>query len=508
MLRVAIAAQAPVATAIAAELEFAGMHVSGLISVAALRDTVFEEPDVPDASTAPASSADAVWAVLDGSDVLVLESERGLLGREVLAACDRRGIRIVPLVETDEERRIAQSLGLAQTASAASPWGVLAAITGETHRAVVGAEGDVPASMPVMDAPDPAPVEDGVRWGTTVETAREGDASTVGKVLTVWGAGGSPGRSTIAIELAYELARGGRSVILVDADTQGASLALALGIADEGPGFAAACRQAGLGVLDADELHRISVPIAHSEGSLRLLTGINRPARWPELTEERVGAALRACRDWVDYVVVDVAAPLERDEEILSDLDGLRRHAAGFGALRAADLVVAVASIEPVAMARFVRGHAELRAVVGSTPIAVVANRLRPGALGVDARGQVRATLARFAGAHDVSFVPLDPRSADAAMLAAAPIAATVPKSPLVAAVRRLVGELLAGSEPVLRPSKERAGRPHSRRLRPRHPEHDDAARSHRDPSVSKSGARPRRRRAALRHTETGVAAT
>jgi len=35
--------------------------------------------------------------------------------------------------------------------------------------------------------------------------------------------------------------------------------------------------------------------------------------------------------------VVDVAAPLESDEEIMSDLDGPRRNAATRAALRAAD---------------------------------------------------------------------------------------------------------------------------------------------------------------------------
>ena len=118
MLRVTVAAAEQVANAIAAELEFAGLHVSGLISVAGLREAIFDE------AQELASQVDAVWAMLDGSDVLVVESEQGLLGRELLAACDRRGIRIVPLVETDEARRAAYSLGLTRTASSASPWGV------------------------------------------------------------------------------------------------------------------------------------------------------------------------------------------------------------------------------------------------------------------------------------------------------------------------------------------------------------------------------------------------
>jgi hypothetical protein len=81
---------------------------------------------------------------------------------------------------------------------------------------------------------------------------------------------------------------------------------------------------------------------------------------------------------------------------------------------------------------------------VGATPIAVVANRLRPGSLGIDARGQVRRSLDRFAGIRDVWFLPQDPRSADGALLAARPIADVARRSPIVSSVRRFVAEALA----------------------------------------------------------------
>ena len=226
-------------------------------------------------------------------------------------------------------------------------------------------------------------------------------------VIAVWGPAGAPGRTTVAIELAVELARGGRHVGLVDADTHAPSIALALGLADEGPGFAAACRQSELGGLDARELSRIGAPLGHS--GVDVLTGLNRPSRWPELSESRVAGALEACREWADYTVVDVAAPLERDEEIMSDLDGPRRNAATLAALRSADLVVAVAAADPLGISRFLRAYSELRATIGATRVTVVANRLRPGALGIDARGQVRRTLDRFGGVEDVWFVPQDP---------------------------------------------------------------------------------------------------
>jgi len=93
------------------------------------------------------------------------------------------------------------------------------------------------------------------------------------------------------------------------------------------------------------------------------------------------------------------------------------------------------------------------------TPIAVVANRLRPGALGIDARGQVRRTLERFGNIEAVWFVPQDPRSADAALLSARPIAEIAPKSPLTLAVRRFVGEAIAAA-PAVAPARGIRRRP------------------------------------------------
>ena len=78
---------------------------------------------------------------------------------------------------------------------------------------------------------------------------------------------------------------------------------------------------------------------------------------------------------------------------------------------------------------------------MGVTPVAVVVNRLRTGSLGIDARGQVRRTLERFAGIRDIWFLPADGRAADAALLTARPIADAAPRSPLTQAMRRFVGE-------------------------------------------------------------------
>jgi MinD-like ATPase involved in chromosome partitioning or flagellar assembly len=340
---------------------------------------------------------------------------RRTLTAELVAGCDANGVRIVPLCAGDADVRLAAAFGIGPELPVdADAWAVVDALA-------------APAA-PAAARPGPAD-----------------DSASGPRIIAVWGTAGAPGRSTLAIELAAELSRGGRHVCLADADTRAPSIALMLGLADEGPGFAAACRQAERGTLDVAELDRISTPVGVGDGRIDVLTGLNRPSRWPELSERRVTAALAVCRDWAEHTVVDVADSMERDEEIVSDLvDGPRRNAATLATLRAADLIVAVVGADPVGIARFLRAHAELRATVGGTPVAVVANRLRPGTLGIDAHGQVRRTLERFAGIRDVWFVPQDPRSVDAALLAGRPVADTAPKSPLTLAVRRLAAEAVS----------------------------------------------------------------
>lgn len=354
-------------------------------------------------------AAGAADGLLDAADALVLEATPQTLTQALVATCDRAGVRILPLCATDADARQAAAFGLAPALPVdADAWTV--------------AESLVAAVAP-QAPPSAAPAQ----------------------IVTVWGPAGSPGRSRLAIELTAELSRGGRRVGLVDADTHAPSLALMLGLADEGPGFAAACRQVERGGLDAIELDRIAVPVPVADGAMAVLSGINRPSRWPELSERRVTAALQMCRGWVEHTVVDAAAPLERDEEIVSDLvDGPRRNAATLAALRAADRIVAVLSADPVGVARFLRSYSELRGAVGNTPIAVIANKARTGALGIDAHGQVRRTLERFAGIRDVWFVPNERRSLDAALLAARPVAETAPKSALTLAVRRFAADAIA----------------------------------------------------------------
>lgn len=345
-------------------------------------------------------------------DLVLVGADRGTLSAELLQGCDDRGIRLVAIAADDRGRAHAGRVGLHEVLDASSPWS-------EVERLIAGV-----VALPARLGP-----------------AREPERGA--RVITVWGPSGAPGRTVLSIALAAELAEAGCRVMLVDADPYGGAVAASLGLLDEAPGFASACRLASSGALDRAELARLAQRSTAARGSFDVLTGLVGPGRWPELTDERVGAALDAIRGAVDAIVVDVGFSLEREEELTSDPFAPRRNAATFAALAAADRVVAVGSADPIGLARLLRGHAELLDFLEPERIDVVVNRVRASVLGIDAGAQIRQTLRRFGGIEHPVLLPNDPRATDAALLTAKTLAEAAPRSPLRAAVRGYVHDAL-----------------------------------------------------------------
>jgi len=374
-------------------------------------------------------SPTAVIEVPPGAEAIIVPATRAVLSAELISACDRAGVRILALGGADS--RLLGRLGLSEALRPeAAGWEIAAALASET------------------------------------DTAPRPQSVLPHRVIAVWGPHGAPGRSTLAIQLAVELSRRGRRTALVDTDTVAPALALLLGLSDDAPGVAAACRRAERGALDSAELTRLATTVATGGGDIEVLPGINRPSRWPELSSIRLRATLGACREWSEETIVDVAAAFDADEEVTYDLAGPRRHAATTASLNEADLIIAVASADPLGISRFVREHAELRRLTAPTPVVVVVNQVRPGPLGIDARGQVRRTLERFAGITDVVFLPFDQRAADAALLHARPMTDVAPRSSFLAAVRRLASTLFPADAASATADSSRGSSPVVRRLR------------------------------------------
>ncbi|WP_174774817.1 regulator [Cryobacterium sp. HLT2-28] len=379
-----------------------------------------------------ATVSDLLDVLSEGTpDVVIAGAARDTLSAGLIAACDARGIRLIALAETDADRRHAVGLGLFEVLDASAAWS-------EIQSLIIGGI-VIPSRIE-----DPSPPVAASRTGSArAGTARTGTART-GTVIAVWGPAGSPGRTTLAINIAAEIAAAGHTVVLADIDTYSGSVAPTLGMLDEAPGFAAACRLAGSDSLTRSELERIAQRYASPSGAFWVLTGIGRPSRWPELSGERVTRTIDALRHWVDYVVLDTGFSLESDEEISSDLFAPRRNAATLAGLRECDHVVACGLADPVGMSRFLRAWVDLAEVITTDRVSVVMNRVRSSAVGLDPRGQVVQALRRFGGIESAVLVPQDQQGADAAVLAGRTLRDAAPKSPARVRIRRFVrAELL-----------------------------------------------------------------
>lgn len=277
-----------------------------------------------------------------------------------------------------------------------------------------------------------------------------------GSIVAVWGPTGAPGRTTVAVALADELARIGCASLLVDADVYGGVIAAVLGLLDESPGLAAACRQAASTRLDAAALAGLCWQLTPT---LRVLTGIPRAERWPELRASSVGSVLGAARGLADFTVVDCGFSVESDEELSYDTLAPRRNGATLAVLDAADVIMAVGAADPIGLQRLVRGLAELRDAEIAAPIWVVLNKVRRGVVPGDPRTELSAALDRFAGRRPAALLPYDVEALDAALAVGKALGETRPNSALRQAVLELAAAL-AG----VPPTKRRRGRarPHA----------------------------------------------
>ncbi|WP_409483550.1 CpaE family protein [Arsenicicoccus dermatophilus] len=351
-------------------------------------------------------------------DVVLLAAR--LRGLDLSAVRDLRlrSVGVVGVVSPGEEADEAglRQLGVSTLVPAdAAPADLYAAVVAALARTAAAPPADHPVgAADLADAASRAPEPEGR-----------------GRVVTVWGPHGAPGRTTLAVNLAIELGRAEVRTLLVDLDTHAASVAQHLAVLDEAPGLAAACRAAEHGTLDRLSLARLAPEVATG---VRVLTGIPAADRWPEVRSAAVERILDVARLEHDLVLVDCAASLDDDEELSYDTLAPRRNMATLTALEVADEVLAVGAADPVGLQRLVRGLHELRSRAVE-PGTVVVNKLRSAAVGPRAGERVGGLLERFAGVGQLRLLPFDPDAADRALLAGVGLGEAAPGSPLALAV-------------------------------------------------------------------------
>ncbi|MFP5253199.1 MAG: CpaE family protein [Actinomycetes bacterium] len=272
-----------------------------------------------------------------------------------------------------------------------------------------------------------------------------------GRVVAVWGPAGAPGRTTIAVSVAAELAHRGLTALLLDADPYGGAVAQHLGVLEEVSGLLAAARAANAGRLDAAALARLCRSV---DERMRLLTGLPRADRWVEVRPAAFEEVLQQARTLVDRVVVDVGFSLEEDDDPFTAAP--RRNGMTLVTLEQADELVVVGSADPVGLARLARGLVEITDRCPDLPTVVVVNRARPslGWAEQDVRGMVEG----FHRHARVRFVPDDRDTADRGLMAGRSVV-ELGDSALRRAIADLVDTLASSTPTGGRAPRSRTGR-------------------------------------------------
>ena len=369
---------------------------------------------------------------------VVLSADLQRLDRDAVAQLTAAGVAVIGLFDpqdTEAARRLTD-LGVYHVLPADTPTEDIA----ETVTSAVAdlSEQQAQAARIRLGIADPgraAPAPPTGRRAGPTPTARP-----QGRVITVWGPVGGPGRTTVAVTLAAELAAAGHETLLVDADTYGASVAQSLGLLDESAGLAAAARAANQGALDVARLAELAPWVGDR---LRVLTGLPQSRRWPELRSAALESVWQNARKLAIWTVIDAGFGLEADEELMFDTAAPRRHGATLSAVTTADVIIAVGAAEPLGLQRLLSGLQDLAEVVpAGSPVRVVVTRVRDAAVGAKAEQRVREALERYAGVRDVVLIPDDRPVLDAAMLAGRSLTEHAPTSPACRPLTELAAQL------------------------------------------------------------------
>lgn len=254
-----------------------------------------------------------------------------------------------------------------------------------------------------------------------------------GRAIAIWGPKGAPGRTTVAIEVASELAAQDRETLLLDGDPYGGDVLQLLGITEELPTVIWAARMASKDELDPARL-MLDLRRAGSDGPI-VLPGLPRAELWADVSDYGWRRLLTVTRATFQNTVCDIGGCIEPETGAYATSGGRNRMAREV--LDIADHVVAIARADPVGIKNFIWAYDELREVVDEERVVVVANRVR--------RGDERAIgdlLRNTIGKRPVAYIPDRPQELHRAVLSGEPVRVLSQGSDVSAAVRGLVAAI------------------------------------------------------------------
>ncbi len=220
------------------------------------------------------------------------------------------------------------------------------------------------------------------------------------QVIAVTSPHGSTGKTTVAINMALELAAEKFKVLLIDADLEGPSLANYFCLTEIPAGLVGALRIARQNRFDQAQLERLSVQLPKT--NITVLPGVISEQSY-DLTKDNVAAILDTAKAGFDFVIVDLGSlgPNQELFDLTSEV------------VRQSDQVLLVALADPIGIFRLLRIEHYLLSLTERPRLLV--NRLRNSVIS-QAKTEIKTTLAGLGAIEAEVFLPDDPVHVDQAM--------------------------------------------------------------------------------------------
>jgi MinD-like ATPase involved in chromosome partitioning or flagellar assembly len=227
-------------------------------------------------------------------------------------------------------------------------------------------------------------------------------------VIAVSSPYGSTGKTTVAINIALELAAEKARVLLIDGDIQGPAVANHFVLAQQPAGVQAALRIASQQRFDLEQLERLSFQFQRS--TLRIMPGSQNFPDQP-INPATVANLLDTARLGYEFTVIDLGC-------LDAGSDGAQAKLTNT-ILSLADRTVVVCLADPIGIFRLLNIE-NIVAGVGH-PVDLVMNRVRNSVI-ASARREIAITLQRLSTLEPKAYFPDDPQHMDQALRQGVPV--------------------------------------------------------------------------------------
>lgn len=220
-------------------------------------------------------------------------------------------------------------------------------------------------------------------------------------VIAVSGPHGSTGKTTVAINLALELAAGRERVLLIDGDLRASAIANHFLLSDLPAGLPGAIRIASQNRFDLDQLERLSVEVKRSR--LVIMPGFSA-APEQEVSFDALRGILQVAKQSFSYTVIDLGSISTASSSAESFTEAV---------YTAADRRLFVCLADPIGIFRLLATEQKLMEV--SPDSLLIVNRVRNSVI-ASARREIAITLGRLSQLEVACFLPDDAQQIDQAM--------------------------------------------------------------------------------------------